>query len=571
MTKPYETKQTEAGRGSAKKSRSWRINERGKRRLGAAAILTLTLVLMWAVTLPSAADSGDVKITIDGVELKAEPSMGAPFIDQNRRTQVPLNAAMSAIGAQVSWNAQERIAIVEKDGVRVEVPIGESYIIKNGQRIDNDTAAIIKDRRTYLPIRVVMEAFGASVGWDSKTRTVSIVTAQGDGSAGTQTGGQGNGTGSTGNSELRAMWISYLEFLDMPKEEAAFCKAVDTMMDRCVSYGMNAVIVQVRADSDAMYDSQLFPWSKFASGTQGVSPGYDPTAYMIEAAHQRGLEFHAWINPYRITGYKMSWNEVSQDNPAYRWRSDGNAATDRYVLLHNGFYYYNPSIPEVRQLVVDGVSEILESYDVDGIHFDDYFYPSLNDSSEEYWFDKPEYDRSGSSLPIAQWRRENVNALVREVYRTVKAKDAGLQFGISPAGNVSNLRSNSNHFVDIDTWMSKDGYIDYIMPQLYWGFETKTAQGEAAPYAYESNLKTWIALKRKGNVKLYIGLNVANAGSAVKDNNAVSEWLRYDDILARQVSTARNSGEVSGFAFFRYGVFQTTAAQKEVNNLKNVL
>ena len=200
MTKPYETKQTEAGRGSAKKSRSWRINERGKRRLGAAAILTLALVLMWAVTLPSAADSGDVKITIDGVELKAEPSMGAPFIDQNRRTQVPLNAAMSAIGAQVSWNAQERIAIVEKDGVRVEVPIGESYIIKNGQRIDNDTAAIIKDRRTYLPIRVVMEAFGASVGWDSKTRTVSIVTAQGDGSAGTQTGGQGKGTGSTVNS-----------------------------------------------------------------------------------------------------------------------------------------------------------------------------------------------------------------------------------------------------------------------------------------------------------------------------------------------------------------------------------
>lgn len=528
-------------------------------------MLALMMVLMWAFTLPSAADSNDVKITIDGKVLSIDPSMGAPFIDSNQRTQVPLNAAMTAVGAKVSWNAEDRVATVQRDGITVQVPIGESYILKDGQRIDNDTAAIIKEQRTYLPIRVVMEAFGAKVGWNGTTRTVIITT---DG-----TGNQNPGGGSSGgdDEEMRAMWISYLEFLDMPKEEAAFKKAVDTMMEKCVSYGMNAVIVQVRADSDAMYESDIFPWSKFASGTQGVNPGYDPTEYMIEAAHQRGLEFHAWINPYRVTGYKMSWSEVSADNPAMKWRSDGNAATDRYVLLHNGFYYYNPAIDQVRQMVVDGVKEIIDNYDVDGIHFDDYFYPSLNNNSAEYWFDKPEYDQSGSSQDITKWRRENVNKLVREVYKTIKAKDESIQFGISPAGNVENLRSSSNHFVDIDTWMSKSGYIDYIMPQLYWGFEAKTSQGTVAAYAYENNLKTWIALKKTGDVDLYIGLNVANAGTAVKDNNSVSEWLRYDDILTRQVTTARNSGQVSGFAFFRYGIFGTSAAQKEVKNLQAVL
>lgn len=523
----------------------YRINEKGKRRLGIIFVLSALMVMMWLVTLPSSASS-DVTITINGSELQIDPSMGAPFIDQNRRTQVPLNAAMTAIGADVRWNGAEKTAVVEKDGMVVEVPIGQSYILKNGERIDNDTAATIKGGRTYLPIRVVMEAFGADVGWDGKTRTVIITTRA---------------------EEMRAMWISYLDFLEMPKGEKAFRAAIDGMFDQCCDYGMNAVIVQVRADSDAMYESNIFPWSKFASGTQGVDPGYDPMEYMIAAAHQRGLKFHAWVNPYRITGYKMSWNEVSEDNPARIWRTDGSVLNDRNVLLHNGFYYYNPSIPEVQKLVVDGVKEIIENYDVDGIHFDDYFYPNLSNSSEELWFDKPEYDASDSALTITQWRRENVNALVRTVYQTVKSYDPNIVFGISPAGNVNNLRSGSGYFVDIDTWMSQDGYIDYIMPQLYWGFEAKTAQGAAAPYAYEENLNTWIALKNKGNADLYVGFNVANAGAAVKDNNEVSEWLRYDNILARQVRMARASGEVSGFAFFSIKSFTADAARSEVNNL----
>jgi uncharacterized lipoprotein YddW (UPF0748 family) len=161
--------------------------------------------------------------------------------------------------------------------------------------------------------------------------------------------------------------------------------------------------------------------------------------------------------------------------------------------------------------------------------FDDYFYPSLNDSDPSLCFDKPEYDILGSSQSIADWRRNNINLLVADVYSTIKKADADIEFGISPAGNLDNLRKNNANFVDIDRWLSTSGYVDYIMPQLYWGFERKDSAGNLAAYAYENNLKTWIELASRGDVKLYVGLNMANAGTNVSDNNPVSEWLRYDD------------------------------------------
>lgn len=525
----------------------------------------LTLVMIFILSLPSEAESTDVTIMLDGAKLSFDESMGAPFIDKNSRTQVPLNAVATAFGADVQWDGDAQIAVVKKDGVTVEVPIDEKYILKDGVRIENDSTAVILKQRTYLPIAVVLKAFGASVEWENATRTVVIR------SDGTSSVPEIPPTSAGSSDEMRAMWISYLEFNEMPKGEAAFKAAVDKMYDGCVNYGMNAVIVQVRADSDAMYPSKYFPWSKFASGTQGKDPGYDPLAYLVKAAHDRNLEFHAWVNPYRVTGYLMPWSGVSADNPAKKWFSDSDTGNNRWVLSHEGFYYYNPSVPEVRQLVTDGVKEIIDNYDVDGIHFDDYFYPTVNNNDQKLWFDKPEYVASASSADITIWRRDNVNKLVKGVYDAVKAKDSSIVFGISPAGNVNNLRSKSTYFTDIDTWMSKDGYVDYIMPQLYWGFERRDSSGKIAPYAYENNLKTWIDLKNKGKVKLYIGLNVDNAGKNVSDNNPTSEWLRYDDILKRKVEAGRDSGSVSGYAFFRYDLFKAGAAQKEVANLVKVL
>ena len=368
--------------------------------------------------------------------------------------------------------------------------------------------------------------------------------------------------------ELKGVWISYLEWNKLPKEEKAFQAAVDEMFDNCRDWGMNAVFVHVRSHSDAMYPSQWFPWSKFASGSAGKSPGYDPLAYMISSAHERGLQFHAWMNPYRITGYLMEWGEVPETAPAKQWLSDQDTANDRWVLNHDGEWYYNPSSPEVRSLVMEGVREVVSGYDVDGIHFDDYFYPEVDDDDPNRWFDKPEYEASGSRLSLADWRRENINLLIRGVYSAVKEERPEVQFGISPEGYVDHLRSDTRLFTDVDTWMSEDGYIDYIMPQIYWGFEHKLADGTtAAPYAFENNLKTWLDLKKKGNARLYLGLAMYKTGSDTKDNNEIPEWLRYDDIMKRQVEAGRRTGQISGYCFYSYSSFQEEACQKEVENL----
>ena len=398
----------------------------------------------------------------------------------------------------------------------------------------------------------------------------SVQAAPGDSDSGVRASAEA-GQGGEDSQELRGVWISYLDWEKLPADQAGFQKGVDQILERCVELKMNAVFVHVRSDCDAMYPSAYFPWSRFVTGTQGKDPGYDPLAYFVETAHKRGLQFHAWINPYRVTGNMNRWNQVSDQSFVKQWLSDDDSSNDRFVLRQNGEYYLNPAVEEVQQRIIGGVREVVENYDVDGIHFDDYFYPEVNDSDEGKWFDKPEYDASGSSLPINQWRRENVNKLVRGVYQTVKEVKPHVQFGISPEGHVTNLRSESRLFVDIDTWMSKDGYVDYIMPQIYWGFEHKLSDGSPAPFAFSNNLDTWIQLKKKGNVRLYLGLAMYKTGSGTKDNNTVPEWLRRNDIIKRQVEAGRTSGQVAGYCFYAYSSFQEAACQAEVANLMKVL
>lgn len=372
--------------------------------------------------------------------------------------------------------------------------------------------------------------------------------------------------GSGTDEELRGVWISYLDWNKWPKDYNGFTQAVDAAMDLSVQNGMNAVFVHARPDGDAMYPSSYFPWSKFASGQQGVDPGYDPFGYVVQSAHARGLKIHAWINPFRITGYLNRYSDLSSDNPAIVWANDGDPSNDRWVLLHNGEYYYNPAIPQVRQRITDGVREIVEKYDVDGIHFDDYFYPNVNDGNEALWFDRPEHIASGAGGDIAAWRRNNVNDLIRNVYSTVKSVKPNVVFGVSPEGMLRNLRLNHRLFVDIDTWMTQPGYVDYIMPQIYWGFEAKS-NGQPAAHAYLNCLNEWIQLKNQGNVTLYVGLPLYKVGTDTKDGNAVPEWLRYNDIMRRQVLAGRETGQVSGYCLYDFSSLTREAAAAEVANL----
>ena len=372
--------------------------------------------------------------------------------------------------------------------------------------------------------------------------------------------------GSPGSGEMRGVWVSYLDWNGWAKDEAGYKKAMDQTLDLCVQKGLNAVFLQVRPDGDAMYPSQYFPWSKFASGKQGKNPGYDPLAYAVQAAHQRGLQLHAWINPYRITGYLNRYSDLCASNPAIAWAKDGDSSNDRWVLCQNGEYYYNPAIPQVRQLIIDGVKEIVTNYEVDGIHFDDSFYPNLVDSKAETWFDYPEYQASGTSLSVAAWRRNNVNELVRGVYSAVKSIRPQALFGISPEGYLQNLRKDTRQFTDVDAWMTQSGYVDYLMPQIYWGFEAKQ-NGQAAGYAFANCLNEWVTLKKKGNVKLYVGLALYKTGTDAVDGNEVPEWQRYHDIMKREVQAGRATGQVSGYCFYDLSSLTRAAAAEEVANV----
>lgn len=372
--------------------------------------------------------------------------------------------------------------------------------------------------------------------------------------------------GSSGSGEMRGVWVSYLDWNQWPKDEAGYKKMMDQTLDLCVQKGLNTVFLQVRPDGDAMYPSQYFPWSKFASGKQGKNPGYDPLAYAVQAAHQRGLQIHAWINPFRITGYLNRYSDLCASNPAIAWAKDGDSSNDRWVLCQKGEYYYNPAILQVRQLIIDGVKEIVTNYEVDGIHFDDYFYPNLDDSKAETWFDYPEYKASGTSLSVAAWRRNNVNELVKGVYSAVKSIRPQASFGISPEGYLQNLRKDTRQFTDVDTWMTQSGYVDYLMPQIYWGFEAKQ-NGQAAGYAFANCLNEWVTLKKKGNVKLYVGLALYKTGTDAADGNAVPEWQRYHDIMKREVEAGRATGQVSGYCFYDLSSLTRAAASEEVANV----
>ncbi|MFV0342999.1 MAG: glycoside hydrolase family 10 protein [Anaerocolumna sp.] len=369
--------------------------------------------------------------------------------------------------------------------------------------------------------------------------------------------------------EMKAVWISYLEFASFGKDgysKAQFQKFIDTMFDNVVSLHMNTVIVQVRPFADAMYKSSYFPWSKYAAGTQGKSPGYDPLAYMVEAAHERGLEIHAWLNPYRVTTGSTDVSKLAADNPARVWMEDDNTSNDRNVLSFGGNLYFNPAIKEVRTLITNGVKEIVNNYDIDGIHFDDYFYPSLG-SKYASNFDATEYkayatatkDAGKTPMNIGNWRRNNVNTLVKGIYSAVKKIDADVEFGISPGGFIDSLSSDLGYYVDIDTWLSNDGYVDYICPQIYWTFSNSS-------YPFDKTLQKWLKARSSSTVKVYVGIANYRAGSTLE-----ADWKNDVDVLRNQVTYARDTGLVDGFMFFRYDFFYNKVTKPGVDRLLEIL
>lgn len=373
--------------------------------------------------------------------------------------------------------------------------------------------------------------------------------------------------------EMKAVWIYYQEMNQKAKSYKTWKKYIDKTFDTCKAMQMNTVIFQVRPCADAMYSSQYFPWSKYATGIAGKNPGFDPFQYAVEAAHQRGLSIQAWVNPYRISIRSTKISALPKDSIARKWATSTKASERRNVLKVNGALYFNPASTAVRSLVAKGVREIVKKYDVDGIHMDDYFYPSLGTKNLKK-FDYKEYKKyvktrkaSGKKWrTLVSWRRTNVNKMVRKVYSTIKKVDKKCVFGISPAGNIGNLYSKTSYYSPVKTWMKSTKYIDYICPQIYWSFTQKTAP-------YKKMVKQWTAIKRSSKVNLYIGLAGYRAGITLKEAKVLYDtgWAKSNTILKRQVQYARKTKKVDGFCIFSYNTFIRQKAAKEVKNLQKVI
>lgn len=315
-----------------------------------------------------------------------------------------------------------------------------------------------------------------------------------------------------GLKEFRAVWVASVYGIDYPEKASADAESLkrqaDSILDGAQEMGMTAVILQVRPAADALYPSKIFPWSRYLTGQQGRAPegGFDPLAYWVSGAHERGLELHAWLNPYRVANSDSEFEQMTETHPAKQ--------NPEWVVRHaDGKYYFNPGLPEVRALVTEGTAEIVREYSIDGLHMDDYFYPGSD------FADADSFAQYGDGFTdIGDWRRNNVDLLVSGLHEMVEKSGKDISFGVSPAGiwaNRSSLaegsdtRGNQSYFTsyaDSRKWV-KQGWVDYICPQLYWYIGHQAAD-------YETLARWWADTVRGTGVKLYIGMADYQVGNA---------------------------------------------------------
>lgn len=355
------------------------------------------------------------------------------------------------------------------------------------------------------------------------------------------------------DEEMRGVWVSYME-LSMENESSKTQKAFEDkfteIAQKCRESGFNMLIVQVRPFCDALYKSSYFPWSHILTGTQGENPQYDALQIMCDICKENNLKIHAWINPYRVSSNETP-KKLSDNNP-YIKNSEIGIKTDNGIFL-------DPSNETAQQLISDGVKEIAENYDVDGIQFDDYFYPTEDES-----FDKKQYEAyiekygKENSMSLDNWRMQNVNTLICKVYRTIKSVDSSVEFGISPQGNIGN---NDGLYADVKSWCTCKGFADYICPQIYFSLENPAL-------TFEDCLDSWTSLDFDENVKLYVGLGGYKAGNGEYDEET---WLLSDSILADEYNILCNNESVRGFMLYSYNSLEDDTAKKEINNLINAL
>ena len=316
------------------------------------------------------------------------------------------------------------------------------------------------------------------------------------------------------NEDVKGAWISYIALSETQFTEDSFKQKFSEYITTAKANEITDLFVHTRPFCDALYKSDIFPWSHLLSGTQGQDPLYDPLEFMIDLCHENGIRFHAWINPLRVK-LKETPNELSSSSPYSEFVGE----QSYYFFEKDEAIYINPAYKEMRTLISDGVVEIVKNYDVDGIHFDDYFYPAnmgdLDSSSYNLYT-----QTTANPLSVEKWRETNINTLIAQVYREIKIVNEDVVFGISPQGNNNNNKALG---ANVETWCNTKGYIDYICPQIYFSYDNPSL-------SFEKCLNNWLSIPRLESVKLYIGLAQYKVGTDADSGT----WLNKGDIIEKQ-------------------------------------
>ncbi|MFF8609275.1 glycoside hydrolase family 10 protein [Streptomyces sp. NPDC015346] len=343
---------------------------------------------------------------------------------------------------------------------------------------------------------------------------------------------------------FRGMWLATVANRDWPSRPGLTAEAqraeLLTHLDTAVERRLNAVVLQVRPTADALWPSPYEPWAQCLTGVQGRDPGWDPLGTAVREAHARGLELHAWFNPYRVANHTDP-TRLSAEHPARRH--------PEWVLPYGGKLYYNPGLPEVRDFVQDAMLDAVRRYDVDAVHWDDYFYPYPVPG--EAFADDAAYERYGADFPDrASWRRHNIDLLVSETAARIKEIKKHVAFGVSPFGVWRNVATDpqgsetragvqtyDDLYADTRKWI-REGWLDYVVPQLYWhiGF---------AAVDYAKLLPWWDAVVRNTGVALYVGEALYKCGDPAQP----APWQDPRE-LSRHLEFARRYPTVGGHCFF---------------------
>ena len=332
--------------------------------------------------------------------------------------------------------------------------------------------------------------------------------------------------------EDRYVFISYIDYSYLKgKDENILKEEINKMVLNIKENNFNGIILQVRAFSDAIYYSKIFSPSLHIVNNENDKLKLDMLDYFIKLSHENNIKLIAWINPYRI----RSNNDISSIS--------GNNIVNKYlntssVEIKNGIYF-NPAKDEVLDLIIKGVLEIVKNYDVDGILYDDYFYPSKTCDLNDYKL----YKINGGLKSLEDFRRDNINKLIRKTYEKIKEVNSDVLFGISPSGNMNN--NYNAEYLDIN-YLIENKIVDFIMPQIYYGFNNTSLP-------FTSTVNSWSNLVKDTNIKFYVALALYKSGLEDKyAKTGINEWINNNDIISKQIIVSRNTYNYEGFSIFRY-------------------